>query len=448
MSIRKWLMAAAAAAALTGVSNSSSAMDVASGDAGFSPRVLSSSDARLYREIFADEEAGRFADAKDRLAEVSDRSLVGYVEAAHLLSPKAKRVPLKQLTAWLAEHDDLPIAARVREFAERKNEKQRPRRRVAIESLPTVHHRGGGYEDTDIPDVLISDAGRAAQVQILASAHAGQPLQAEATLNALIASGAAPGSDIAHLSHRVAASYMAEAQDDGAVRVASAVTGVDRAAQPLLDWDEGLANYRLGQISGIGAAFRNAGAGRLDAELHAQRRPPSGPRARICQAGDPLRVVTLLTAAAREEPTFYGMLAERMLGEAIADELLRSGARSRQLRRDDADAGRASRRGAMANRRDARRSPPKWIARLTAIDLHQGAGLCGARAHRLDLPNLELRACETAGLARRDADGSVPRAALHADRRLSASIPRWCSLSRAPRAVSSPMPCPTRARAG
>src|SRR5271168_989103 len=102
-------MAAAAAAVLTGISNSSSATDIASGDAGFSPRVLSPSDARLYREIFADEEAGSFADAKDRLAEVSDRSLVGYVEAAHLLSPNAKRVPLKQLTAWLAEHDDLPV---------------------------------------------------------------------------------------------------------------------------------------------------------------------------------------------------------------------------------------------------------------------------------------------------------------------------------------------------
>src|SRR5271155_4766410 len=178
-------MGGGAAGAFTGGSTSSSATDIASGDAGFSPRVLSPADARLYREIFADEEAGRFAEAKDRLAEVSDRSLVGYVEAAHLLSPKAKRVPLKQLTAWLAEHDDLPVAARVREFAEKKNAKQRPRHRVAIESLPVVHHRGGGYEDTDIPDTLISDVGRAAQVQILASAHAGQPQQAEATLNVL-----------------------------------------------------------------------------------------------------------------------------------------------------------------------------------------------------------------------------------------------------------------------
>jgi len=245
---------------------------------------------------------------------VSDRSLVGYVEAAHLLSPNAKRVPLKQLTAWLAEHDDLPIAARVRELAENKNAKLRKRRRVAIESLPVIHHRGGGYEDTDIPDALASDVGRAAQFQIQASVHAGQPQQAEATLNTLIASGAAPGSDIAHLSHRVAASYMAEAQDDGAVRVASAVTSVDRAAQPLLDWDEGLANYRLGKYQESAQHFETLAQAGSVPNYTRSAAAFWAARAHMA-AGDPLRVVTLLTAATREQPTFYGLLAEKLLGQ-------------------------------------------------------------------------------------------------------------------------------------
>ena len=45
------------------------------------------------------------------------------------------------------------------ELAENKNAKLRKRHKVAIESLPVVHHRGGGYEDTDIPDTLASDVG-------------------------------------------------------------------------------------------------------------------------------------------------------------------------------------------------------------------------------------------------------------------------------------------------
>ena len=391
MSIRKWLMAAVAAAALTSVSNSSSATDIASD--GFSPRVLSPSDVRLYREIFADEEAGRFVAAKDRLAEVQDRSLVGYVEAAHLLSSKARRVPVKQLTAWLAEHDDLPVAARVRELAEEKNAKLRRRHRVAIESLPVIHHRGGGYEDTDIPDVLASDAGRAAQTQIQASVHAGQPQEAEATLNALIASGAAPGSDIAHLSHRVAASYMAEGQDDGAVRVASAVTGYDRAAQPLLDWDEGLANYRLGHYQESAEHFETLA--QVGSVPNYTRSAAAFWAARAhMAAGDPLRVVTLLTAATREQPTFYGLLAEKILGQqsqaTFSEPVL--DAQSFEAMMQIPAAHRAVALWQVGQTEDL---AGEMDRALTAIDLREGEAYA-ALARKLDLPNLELRACETA----------------------------------------------------
>ena len=37
-------------------------------------------------------------------------------------------------------------------------------------------------------------------------------------------------------------------------------------------------------------------------------------------AGESLPVISLLTAAAREQPTFYGLLAERMLGGEIPAE--------------------------------------------------------------------------------------------------------------------------------
>ncbi|HTW34486.1 MAG TPA: lytic transglycosylase domain-containing protein [Rhizomicrobium sp.] len=393
MSIRKWLMAAVTAAALTSVSNSTSAADIAGGEAGFSPRVLSPSDVRLYREIFADEEAGRFAAAKDRLAEVSDRSLVGYVEAAHLLSPKARHVPLKQLTAWLAEYDDLPVAARVRELAENKNAKLRRRHRVAIESLPVVHHRGGGYEDTDIPDTLSSDVARAAQTQIRASVHAGQPQQAEATLDTLIAAGTAPGSDIAHLSHRVAASYMAEGQDDAAVRVASAVTGPDRAAQPLLDWDEGLANYRLGRYQESAQHFEMLAQAGSVPNYTRSAGAFWAARAHLA-AGDPLRVITLLTAATREQPTFYGLLAEKILGQqsqtTFSDPVLDQ--QSFDAMMQIPAAHRAVALWQVGQREDLAGEMDRT---LTAIDLRQGEAYA-ALARKLDLPNLELRACETA----------------------------------------------------
>jgi peptidoglycan lytic transglycosylase len=393
--IRKWLMAAAALAALTAVSNSSSASatDIAGDQAAFTPRVLSSSDVRLYREIFADEEAGRFVDAKALVADLSDRSLVGYVEAERFLSPKAKHVTAKQLEAWLVDHDNLPVAVRVREFAEKKNAKNR-RHRVAIESLPVVHHRGGGYEDYDVPQTpLASDVARAAQIQIEASIHAGQPAQAEATLDTLINGGVASGSDIAKLSQRVTASYMAEGQDDAAVRVASAVDGPERAVQPLLDWDQGLANYRLGKYAESAQSFETLAQNGSVPSYTRSAAAFWAARAHM-QAGDPLRVVTLLTAATREQPTFYGLLAEKLLGQeshtSFSEPVLDS--QSFDAIMQIPAAHRAVALWQVGQTKDL---AGEMDRALTAIDLRQGEAYA-ALAHRLDLPNLELRACETA----------------------------------------------------
>ena len=310
------LMAAGAVAALLVVSQPSSAApspsETADRDRVSSPHVLGMEDTRLYRQIFADEQAGHFPAARKLATKLSDRSLIGYVEAERFLSPHARHVTLAQLTGWLANYDDLPIAEQIRALAEKKNR----RHKVAIATLPTMHRRGGGYEDFDLPEPpLASDAARTAQLQIETSIHAGRPAEAEAVLQGLVAGDMASSSDIARLSHRVAASYIAESQDDAALRVTSSVTGSDRAAAPLLDLDEGLAAYRLGKYDDAAQRFEIAGTGGLGTGLHPQRRRLLGRSRAHMQAGDPLRVVTLLTAATREQPTFYGLLAERLLGQ-------------------------------------------------------------------------------------------------------------------------------------
>lgn len=111
------------------------------------------------------------------------------------------------------------------------------------------------------------------------------------------------------------------------------------------------------------------------------------------QAGEPLRVVTLLTAAAREEPTFYGLLAERVLGEDVqtgfSDPVLDAGSFAELMQVAPArravalyQIGRTETIGAEMNRA------------LAAIDLREGSAYA-ALARRMDLPDLELRASET-----------------------------------------------------
>jgi soluble lytic murein transglycosylase-like protein len=354
--------------------------------------VLSSEDARLYRAVFEDESSGQFEHAHALSAEISDRCLMGYVEAEEFLATHKKRIPLAQLVSWLETYGDLPIAPTIYELAEKRNRHHKVQ--IPAPVFVPARHAGNGFEESDLlyNPPLSSEQARAVQTQIDANIRIDQPAAAESQLQGLAATNAAPLSDIAKMTQRVAASYLAEGQDSEAYRVATGVTGEARYTAPLLDWDAGFAAYRLNKFADAATYFESlAQAGDV----------PGGTRSAAAfwaarahmQAGDPLRVVTLLTAAAREQPTFYGMLAERLLGQEslsqFSDPVL------------DAAGFEALMQNPAAHRADA-----LWqIGRTTyiademtrafaVIDL-SNAGAFAALSRQLDLPALELRASES-----------------------------------------------------
>jgi soluble lytic murein transglycosylase-like protein len=359
---------------------------------GLTPGVLSAEDVRRYREIFADEAEGRFAEGRDLIAGLSDRSLMGYVEAEHYLSPYLKKPAVADLAQWLDEYAELPIAERVRTLAEERNRHRR--HKVALAGIPGIPKRAiGHYESTDsiANPPLASDAARLAQLQIDGDVKLDQPATAEGVLGQLIAGNTAPSSDVARLTHRVAASYLAEGQDEDAYRVAAGVTGYDRDSAPLLDWVNGLSAYRLKRYSDAALWFEHLaqngavpGWTRSAAAFWAARAHLS--------AGEPLRVVSLLTAAAREQPTFYGMLAQRMLGqkspdqfnepildETSFDELMQIASAHRAVALWQV----GHTEGVEAEMRRA----------FSQMDLHDAAAFA-ALARNLSLPGLELSASE------------------------------------------------------
>jgi peptidoglycan lytic transglycosylase len=126
------------------------------------PAVLSPEDVVRYRRIIADERAGNFKSASRLWDAVEDKSLEGYVQAEHYLSPHSRRTPVKTLVQWLKQYSDLPIASRIHKLAEKrvtikKRVGRRHHRRTVtvitarIPGLPGAQHRGGGYEDADLP---------------------------------------------------------------------------------------------------------------------------------------------------------------------------------------------------------------------------------------------------------------------------------------------------------
>jgi soluble lytic murein transglycosylase len=315
--LRAYLLAAVAALSVTPALAQSSASPTVS--------VLSPEDTQRYRQIFQDERTGNFADAQALVAQLTDRSLVGYAQALHYLSAYSGQASAEDLISWLEQYRDLPVADRIYKLAVERSTKVVKRHHKTVEvkletNIPTPaappRHRGGGYEDPDLPDQSLStEAARNASTQITQAWRAGQPAQGDSTVQALAATGSVSGSDIARLYQKVAAYYMAAGQDYEAFDVALRPAGSDRLSAPMLDWWAGLAAYRMGKF--------DVAAGRFETLLQNSAIPNwvRGAAAfwaarAYMQNNNPTRVVALLTYTAQQQPTFYGILAQKVLGES------------------------------------------------------------------------------------------------------------------------------------
>jgi soluble lytic murein transglycosylase len=400
--LTRFALAAFAAVLLTGTSAlaQSDSLGTQAASNG-SVAVLSASDARLYRDILEDEREGHFADAESNFSSLNDQSLKGYMLAEHYLSPHAKRVPVQDLVSWLSEYHELPIADRIYRLAVKRSTKKVRRHHhtilVAVVTDipvpgPAARRRGGGYEDVDLPDPpLMSASARAALPSIEQAVRADQPDVANATLQGVAASGA-PTVDVARLSHRVSASYLAEGMDDRAFQIADAVSDQDKRSVPLLYWDKGLAAYRQGRFVDAAQAFETLAA--TGSVVNYTRAAAAFWAARAHQQlGDVEKVIPLLQLAAKSQPTFYGLIAEHILGEdtetGFADPTVNE-AQFSELMQNSA-AHRAVALYQIGDKEDA------------AVELNRAFGETDPRfdatfaaiAHRLNVPNVELRASET-----------------------------------------------------
>jgi soluble lytic murein transglycosylase-like protein len=281
------------------------------------PGILGEADVALYRQAFTAARAGQVSRARGLATRAGDPMLVGYVEAAAILA--TKRPARETLVEWLSHYRDLSVADRIYRLAVSRSTKKVRRGKklitvAVVTNIPapvSVGRRTGGYEDAELPEPSpAAEPARALLTRILADIKAGAPGKAMARLTVLTAAGTCSPDDLAVLSHRIALSYLAEGMDAQALQLSGAIFS---AAVPQLDWDAGFAAYRLGRYAdAIPHLERLAQNIMAQGQLRAQAAFWAA-RAHM-QLGDPQKVVSLLIAAAKEEPTFYGLIAERMLG--------------------------------------------------------------------------------------------------------------------------------------
>jgi len=270
------------------------------------PRIFTGSDAELYRQAFALERRGRFAEVDQIVARLGDRLLVGHLMAERLLGPLHRSRP-EELEAWLATHADHPDAVEIHGLLRRRSAKGAPLPQVPeMPALPDL-------EDFAVPEPVTANAGRdlptSAQIAAVRSAvaegDAEAALQVIGRLPISIAAGA-------HLRGEAALGAFVSNRDQEALGIAR--DAIRRSGDDALPyWAAGLASWRMGRLAEARGFFERSA-----------RAPEGTPALKAAAAfwaarahlrtREPQNYVPWMNEAAQASRTFYGLLARRALG--------------------------------------------------------------------------------------------------------------------------------------
>ena len=274
--------------------------------------ALSPNNALRYRAIFAAQKTGEWTKAEALTSTLSDKRLLGHVQADRYQRGHAKAGELK---AWLKRYADLPEAETIYALAKKNNRKD-------LEQLPvpsSAETWSGGAEADEAAEfaaeVKTDGAPEGTGVSKLAHAinHAlrhDDPTKARNLLIAAEAEGPLAGTVAADAEAAIAAGFFYMGEREQARSLASAAAG---AQQPLGLWIQGLIAWEQDETPLASSSFvklaghpaLNAG-GRAAAHFWAYRA--------LNRRGEGKEAHRQLELAADEPRSFYGLLSAQLLG--------------------------------------------------------------------------------------------------------------------------------------
>jgi len=262
---------------------------------------LSPTDAAFYQAAFAQIDGSDFSGAETTLAQVSDKSLVGYAEYHKLANP-AYAASYDELTQWLSQYGDQPMAMRVWTMAKRKKPYGAPD--------PAYPSLMGNAAAT--PTVAMVDADKAAIVGVALDAHTTLDAAPQPGID-----GGAPKVDTrdSDLTPKSARSAYNNGQYDMAVALARKIGD---------HWVAGLANWRLKHYEDAEAEFKFVST---DPSRDAWGQSAGAYWAGRCadKLSQADQAQTFFKIAASFPFTFYGLVAEQRLGVTPAVLLAKRG---------------------------------------------------------------------------------------------------------------------------
>jgi len=254
---------------------------------------LSAADAALYRTAFDQIDSGEYDAAEATLAQVSNRSLMGYAEF-HKLFSKGYESTYDELISWLNAYGDQPMAMRVWGLAKRKKPDDAPD--PAFPSLGRVNSQINGLSG---PQALaIADSGAAVQLAGYTTLSDSTPVQ----------SAVLTGPTLDPVDNDLTPKSARSAYNNGQLEQAVSL------GRKIGDhWVAGLALWRLGRVDQAETEFKFVST---DPSRNAWSQSAGAYWAGRCalRQGRKGDAETYFKIAASFPFTFYGLVAEARLG--------------------------------------------------------------------------------------------------------------------------------------
>ncbi|MBT3358666.1 MAG: lytic transglycosylase domain-containing protein [Rhodospirillales bacterium] len=281
------------------------------------PKILSADDIERYRKIFAVQAKGHWKTADKLITGLSDRVLMGHVMAQRYLHPTKYRSKYKELKDWMAEYADHPDAQRIYKLALRRRPKnwKHPKKPVVGSGSQIVPYQA--KKQAQPPRKRMTKVQRRKQSalyrQIKRSAGQGWTLAAKRQLESPAVKKLFDAYTYDRARAVLGARYFIDGRDEWALKWAGAAAKRSGKYIPEAHWSAGLAAWRMGKLD---AACEHFSAVALS--------PNSSPWLLSAGAfwaarsylmnGQPTEVNRFFGIAAAYPRTFYGLLAQRILG--------------------------------------------------------------------------------------------------------------------------------------
>ena len=280
--------------------------------------ILSAEDIALYQEIFDLQEDGRWKKADRRIKKLDSDILMGHVKFQRYMHPTKYRSKYKELRDWMAVYNDHPEAYRIYRLAN----KRRPANYRAPKAPAPRNYKGPATTPstaTALPPKTKAEKNRdraeyRARSKISRYLVRGQIARAEKRLWGSETAGIFDELAFDTQMSRIASAYYYAGELERAEVLGSIAAERSIDQLPEASWIAGLAAWKLGHWSQAAGYFE---AVWVSPESNSWLRAAGAfwsARAHM-KARQPKQANAMLRKAAAEQRTFYGLLAQRQLGE-------------------------------------------------------------------------------------------------------------------------------------